>query len=262
MKIGIVSDIHEDVNSLKKAFKVLHKEKCSHLVCLGDFTGYCVPYYGFLRSRNAHKVISLLRKTNAVTLVGNHDLFSIRKLPVHKAGFPYPKSWYSLDYRTRKKQSKGKIFLYENNELSALLTKDDKKFIRQLPEYIVKKYGDLKLLFSHYAFPDVTGSTTREPKKPKDVQKHFSFMKKQGCTIGISGHDHKEGMLVFSEKTVRKIPFNKTIRLTNNLTWLHGPSVANGSFANGVLVLDTDKEEILAIPLKSKKHVPPAWRKL
>ena len=87
-------------------------------------------------------------------------------------------------------------------------------------------------------------------------------MKKEGCTLGISGHDHCEGIRIFTEDETREIPFNKTIKLTNNLTWLHGPSVVNAETANGFLVFDTDKMEIKAVPLKSKKHTVPEWRKL
>lgn len=257
MKIGLISDILEDIKCFKEAFVILHKEKCHQIICLGDFVGYSVPYCNFLWSRNAHEVIEMLKKNCNLTLVGNHDLYSIKKLPKNKAGFPYPKNWYSMDYQTRQKLSKDKVYLYEYNELSALLTKEDEKFIRQLPEYVVEKYGDLKILFSHYAFPDLVGMTTFEPKTTKDVKKHFAFMKKQDCRLGISGHDHKEGMMIFTEDKVSEIPFNKTVKITNNLTWIHGPSVATGNFANGVLVFDTDKMDIKAVPLKSKKHTTP-----
>ncbi|MFH1284852.1 MAG: metallophosphoesterase [Candidatus Peregrinibacteria bacterium] len=255
MKIGLVSDIHEDIKRLKEALVVFKKEKCRRVVCLGDFTGFTVPYYGFLQSRNAYEVIRVLRKNCDVIVVGNHDLFAVRKLPKYKAGFLYPKNWYSLDFRTRQKLSKNKVYLYENNDLSALLTKEDKRFIRKLPEYVVKKYGSLKILFSHYAFPDLVGTKTFEPKIPRDVREHFGFMKKHGCTLGISGHDHREGMTIFTEKTMNAVSFNKAVKLTNNPTWLYGPSVGNGTFANGVLVFDIDKMEIKAIPLKTKKRV-------
>jgi predicted phosphodiesterase len=262
MKIGIISDIHEDITRLKEAFNILKKQKCEQIICLGDFIGYTIPYYGFLSSRDAHQVIEILKENNVVMVVGNHDLFSIKKVPKYKAGFPYTKNWYSLDYQMRKKLSKNKIYLYEYNELPSLITKEDKKFIRKLPEYIVKKYKDKKILFSHYCFPDLVGTTTFEPKKSNEVKKHFNFMKKNNCKLSISGHDHKEGMMIFTEKEVEEIPFNKKIKLKDELTWLHGPSVANGTFANGVLCLDIDKMEIVAIPLKTKKHIPPEWRKL
>ena len=87
-------------------------------------------------------------------------------------------------------------------------------------------------------------------------------MKEKGCTLSISGHDHCEGMRIFTEDEVREIPFNTTITLTNKLTWLYGPSVVHAQTANGFLIFDTDTMEITAIPLKSKKHIVPEWRTL
>lgn len=285
MKIGLISDIHEDIKRLKEALAILRKQKCEQIICLGDFTGYSVPYYGFLWSRNAHEVIEMLKKNCKTIVVGNHDLNACKKIPKYKAGFDYPRNYFSLDYFEKKMFAEKKkalfrgdtiaspsfatnlrtdaiVNIYENNELAAMLTKMDLKFMKKLPEFVVKKYGRTKICFSHYAYPDLSGSTSFEPAVARDVAEHFEFMMKLGCRLGISGHDHKEGMMIFTEKEVREIPFNQKVKLTNEPTWLHGPGVVNGSFANGVLFFDTDKMEIMAIPLKTKKHVTPEWRKL
>jgi len=262
VKIGILSDIHEDIKSLKLALAILRKEGCSQIVCLGDFTGYSVPYCAFLLSRSAHEVIKMLKKNCEFILAGNHDLFSIKELPKNKADFSHPENWYSFDYQTRQKLSEGKLYLYEHQSLSPLLTKEDEQFIRQLPEYVVNKYDDVEIFFSHYAFPDLVGTMKFDLKTPADAKRHFAFMKQHGCTLGISGHVHYEGIMIFTEDEVREIPFNETIKLTNNLTWFYGPCVVNAQVANGVLVFDTDKMEIKAVPLKSKKHILPEWRKL
>jgi predicted phosphodiesterase len=262
MIIGIISDIHEDIKRLKEAFIILKKQKCDKIVCLGDFTGYSVPYFGYLDSRNAHKVINLLKNKCDLIIAGNHDLYSVKKLPKHRAGINYPRNWYSLDYRTKKRISKNKIHLYDHHHLSAMLTKEDEKFIRKLPEYKVKKYGDLKILFSHYAYPDLVGTKKYELQTPKDVKKHFAFMEKHGCTLGISGHEHYYGIRVFTKDRVRRVQFKRSTKLTKNMTWLFGPNVAKSYEANGVMVLDTDKMEIKAIPLKSKIHKVPKWKYL
>jgi len=225
-------------------------------------TGYSVPYSGFLDSRNSHEVIKLLKKKCEFTLLGNHDLYSIRKIPKNKAGFSYPKNWYSLDFMTRQKLSKNKIYLYEHHTLSPMITEEDKQFMQKLPEYIIKEHNGLKVLFSHFAFPDLTGNTKFDPSKPEELKEHFMFMKKHGCTLGISGHDHFGGIKLFTEDEVHDIHFDRTIKLTDKLTWLHIPAVVNSKFANGFVIFDTDKMEIKAVPLKTKRHIDPKWEKL
>ncbi len=257
MKIGIISDIHEDITRLNEAFELLDKEQCDEIVCLGDIVGYSVPYYRFLWSRDAHAVIESIKAKCSLIMAGNHDLFAIKKLPKFRTGYKYPKNWYSLDFKDRKRLSENKIYLYEDNELSALLTYDDKSFIQQLPEYYVKPYDSVKVLFSHYAYPDLVGNTKFEPETSEDAKKHFAFMNKRECTLGISAHDHIEGLLIFTEDEVRKVSFNETVKIADEPTWLHGPGVVNGTFANGVMVFDSGTMEITALPLNSEKHVPP-----
>ncbi len=231
-KLGIISDVHEDIEHLREAFMLLNK--CDSIGCLGDFTGYSVEQSCFLSSRDAHAVVRMLKDKCEFCVVGNHDLYSISKLP--------------------KIKTKGKIKQFYD-DLSSSLTKKDEKFIRQCPEFMVKKYDNLKILFSHYAFPNLSGRTESNTMTSKDAKQHFAFIQQRGCTLGISGHDHFEGIKVFTENKVREITFNTILKLTSDLTWLHGPSVGRKNetpdTTNGVLILDIDKMEIKAIPLKS-----------
>lgn len=262
MKIGFISDIHEDVIRLKQAIDILKQKNCDKIICLGDIVGYTIPYYAFLKSRNSSEVIELIKQNCEISLIGNHDLFAIKKLPKYKAGFKYPRKWYSLNFDERKSLSGDKVYLYEENELSALLNKSDKKFLDKLPEYVVGDFDGIKILLSHYAFPDLAGNTTFEPKTSSDLVEHFEFMKKHGCLIGFSGHDHKEGIVKFTPGIVEEFGFGK-IKVEKNVpTWLSLPCVVNGSFANGVTIFDTENFEVETIPIGSEKHVPPEWRKL
>jgi predicted phosphodiesterase len=262
MKLGFVSDIHEDIKRLKRAIAILESQKCDKIICLGDMVGYSVPYYGFLWSRSATEVLKFVKKKCDVVIAGNHELFAIKKLPKHKAGFKYPKNWYSLDYWKRKEMSNNRVWLYEYNELPTLLTKVDEKYIGKLPEFVVGNFGGVKILLSHYAYPDLVGATKYEAKTAKDLKDHFKFMKKHGCKVGISGHDHKEGMTMFTPGKMKSFTFGKVKIDKNTMTWVDVPSVANGSFANGITIFDTKSFEVKIIPLKSKKHLPPEWRKL
>jgi predicted phosphodiesterase len=261
MKIGIISDIHEDISSLKQAIKILKYKKCNQIICLGDLAGYSVPYYHYLRSRNANEVIKTIKKECSHIVVGNHDLYSIKKIPEFKAGIKYPENWYDLDYQTKKKFSKSKLYLYDENTLNPMLSKRNKEFLSKISEYLILNVDGLNIFISHYAYPDLVGTTKFEPSQPNHLKKHFDFIKKQNCSISISGHDHKEGMWIFTPKEVKHFTFEK-VRLPDSQVWLHGPSVANGTFANGIMILDTKDKTIQAIPLNSAKHQLPSWRKL
>lgn len=261
MKIGFISDIHEDIKSLKQALSILESKKCDKIICLGDIVGYSVPFYGFLSSRNAPEVVDLIKKKCDIVVAGNHDLFAIRKLPQYKAGFKYPKNWYNLDYWKRKALAKDKLWLYEHSELPALLRKKDVEFINKLPEFFVGNFNGVKILLSHYAYPDLVGTTKFEPRTVKDVNEHLKFMKKLGCNLGISGHYHQEGIMKFTNNNVKNFTFEKIKIDRDSPTWFHIPSIARGTFANGITIFDTKSFEVESIALKSKKHLAPEWRR-
>jgi predicted phosphodiesterase len=136
MKIGFIADIHEDLPSLKKAFKLLEKKGCEELICMGDICGYSFPYYHYQKDRDASTCLELVRKKCQIIIPGNHDLHAARKTPLSNPGFDYPDDWYEMDFEVRKKLAKGKIWLYEDTELESNFSEADKDFIRGLPEFI------------------------------------------------------------------------------------------------------------------------------
>ena len=52
MKLGIISDIHEDAERLIIALKALEKLNCDRIICLGDISGYDDRFYSYKYSRN------------------------------------------------------------------------------------------------------------------------------------------------------------------------------------------------------------------
>lgn len=259
MKIGILSDIHEDVVRLEQALKIFEQRNVDEIICLGDSVGYCIPFYAYYDTRNANRVIDILRANCSEVVIGNHDLYAIRKLPDHRSFFDYPDNWYDLDFQERVKRSKGKLFLYEDNELSALLNKANLDYIQSLPEYIIKDLGDYSILLAHYAFPDFTGSATHEVWNTSELSEQFDFMDSVHCIYGFSGNDHFEGFRIFTknQSSYKDFGFGEQYVLPDELTWMHGPTVSWGTFDNGILMYDTVKRSLEAIPLKTKKHVVP-----
>lgn len=249
MEIGIISDIHEDVESLRLALKLLQKSKCDEIVCLGDIVGYSVPHYNYLNTRNASECISIVRSTCSVVISGNHDLYAIRKLSEFRNGFQYPDNWFELDFRERKKISEDKLWLYEDEELSPLLNKSDRAYLDSLPEYAIKVYGGINFLFAHYLYPDISGSEAMFRYKKKDVREHVEFIEKNKCTIGISGHAHIDGYLYGNRNSVKWKDFGKYLHKIK-YSWIVGPCIANSSRNSGFIIFDTDSLEIDVVRLK------------
>lgn len=254
MKIGFLGDIHEDIKSLQEAFDVLNNLNCDSLVCLGDIVGFTLPFFKYIESRNANDCISLVKDNCNTAVVGNHDLYSVKKIPQHTAGFNYTDDWYSLGYDIRSKLSKNKIWLYEDGELPINLSEQSAEYLKALPEFVVTEFDGIKFFFSHFNYPDLSGSTIDFPKKTKHLIEHFRFMSENDCTIGVSGHGHIEGFAIADRHTLNFHPFG-SYQLPYQTQWLVGPCVANTSRANGIMVFDTKSFILDVIPLKSTKRI-------
>jgi predicted phosphodiesterase len=252
MRIGIISDIHEDVVALKDALKILEHSNCEQIVCLGDIIGYKVTAYHYLDTRNAHECIAMVRANCSAVVVGNNDLYQIKKLPTITGGFSFPENWYALDFYERKLLSKESIFLYEDVQLPSLITKEDRSYLEALPETHRLESEGFKILLSHFAFPDLLGVSTYFPKTVDEFQEHLSFIENNDCNIGLSGHMHFEGVSICNRQTLKRNTF-VNCTLPDLLQWVYGPCVARGRFNNGLMILDTTSRTIEAIPL-SKAH--------
>lgn len=64
MKLGIISDIHSNLEALTKGLEILREAKVDEIVCLGDIVGY---------GANPNECIDLVQQHCSVVLMGNHD---------------------------------------------------------------------------------------------------------------------------------------------------------------------------------------------
>lgn len=67
MKLGIISDIHNNLIALEKVLDCLQKEKCDKIICCGDIIGIG-PY--------PEETVQLMMKTeNLIAVRGNHERY-------------------------------------------------------------------------------------------------------------------------------------------------------------------------------------------
>jgi predicted phosphodiesterase len=241
MRYAVISDIHEDVVNLRKAFARIEKIGVDKIVCLGDISGFSARHYSFMDSRNASECLEMVRDKCAIIIAGNHDLHAGRKTPEITPLFSYPDNWYRNDFPTRLKLSEGKVWLYDTYELDALYSREDKAFINSLPEFSVEN----NILFAHYLYPNLTGAAKQFYIEMDALQEHKRFVIDQGCTISFSGHPHHSGLLIVAEKQIVERRFNRKVQLSGVNSVLV-PPIVRGRGGSGFCIFDASQLTIEA----------------
>ncbi|MDP3149029.1 MAG: metallophosphoesterase family protein [Ignavibacteria bacterium] len=250
MILGFLSDIHEDVNSLQKAFNLFEQEKVDSIICLGDIVGFALPFYKNISDRDANKCVELIKANCSHVVAGNHDLYALRKIPSFTAGFNYGENWYSLNYEKRAKLARNKIWLYEDTEIPSVLNDEAKDFLDGLGEFAVVQLNKMNLFISHFCYPDLSGSAIFFPEQSFHLKMHFTFIENLDCKISVSGHGHPEGCVFSNEDKLSFLEFGEH-EIRNDQCWMATPCVAKTSRKNGVLVFNTDSFTMKILELTS-----------
>ena len=189
MRIGIITDIHENEAALSEALRLAGSHKCDEMACLGDIVGYDTRFYDHSRARSASACIRILRSECRWITAGNHDLNAAGRIPSFSNGFDYPENWFSLNDAERKKLSDGKVWCYEYDATNGL-NDSELEFLGGLPEFLIISETGVPCLFSHYIFPDFTGSTTLYIERSRQMKKHWEFMNNNNLHLSFIGHSH------------------------------------------------------------------------
>ncbi len=211
MKIGIITDIHENTEMLREALKLASFYRCDEIACLGDIAGYDRRFYRHEEKRSAKTCIDLIRSNCRWIVAGNHDLFASRRFPVYTNGFSYPDDWYELSAEDKKITSAGKVWSYDGDAPNDL-DDSDIEFLNALPEYVDISFAGVDCLFSHYIYPDFTGSTTRYVEKSSQLEGLWQFMDQIGARYSFSGHSHSSFTgFAFRRNMPFSLPFMKAV---------------------------------------------------
>lgn len=247
MRIGIISDIHSDLLSLEAALNTLADRGYDRLVCLGDIVGYSYHYKNNLEGRNADDCIKLVRQHCDIVIAGNHDMYWSMRLPEYLRKIRYPENWYKLNLQERMSFSNDSIWLYDDEVDEPILT-GHIDYLCTLPEIYIMDCGSFLILFTHFLYPDLTGSSRFFPETIEQFKPHLKFIRSNKCLLGISGHAHLQGYSVTSKEHFRYNFFGKT-KLAPIPQVIIGPAITRGDSKNGFMIFDTETAELDVIQL-------------
>jgi hypothetical protein len=247
MRIGIISDIHSDILALEAALDILSVRGYDKLICLGDIAGYSYHYKNNIEGRNSDECIKLVKKFCDEVMAGNHDMYWSVRLPEYLRQIKYPENWYKLNLKERMNFSNDSIWLYDDEVDEPVLT-ENINYLSSLPETYIMDCGKFSILFTHFLYPDITGSTKFFPTEIEHFRPHLKFMKSNKCILGITGHAHLQGYSVTSKDHFRYNFFGKT-KLEFQPQVIIGPAITRGDSKNGFMIFDTETCELEVIHL-------------
>ena len=79
MRIAIISDIHSNLEALRRTFEAIDEREADRIYCLGDIVGYG-PY--------PNECITLVRERCSAVVMGNHDSGVIGSTPLTHFNIP------------------------------------------------------------------------------------------------------------------------------------------------------------------------------
>lgn len=252
MKIGIITDIHEDAERLYKAMQELEKRNCNDVYCLGDISGFDERFYSYKYSRNLTYCLQVIESNCRAIIPGNHDLNQLKKLPKNNNVFFFPDNWYYLPFKKRKELSNGLIWLYEN-DIPVKNISYFQEVIGDFQDQIIIEQDGIRIFLSHAIFPDISGFLTRKPIKINDYHSHLEHLKHSNCHIGISGHLHPNGLLKIDYNKIHNPKFSEIEINIEQTTQFVSPCIADGIQDNGFTIIDTINRTIEAIPLRTPR---------
>jgi putative phosphoesterase len=150
MRIGIISDIHSNLEALKRAQAELELEKVDEIVCLGDIVGY---------GANPNECVDIVKSLTAHVILGNHDEAAI---DLTRTEFFNPFARIAAEWT------------------ADALTEDNKDYLAALP-FTVERSG---ILFVH-ASP-LNPEEWNYVLTPSDAAENFGSMPSDVCFIGHS----------------------------------------------------------------------------
>jgi predicted phosphodiesterase len=185
---GVIADMHGNREALLAVLGQLDRRGVRRLICLGDIVGY---------NADSDACAELMRQRHAITVAGNHDLISIRRLGFGRCA---NKVIYSLK-RTRR-----------------TLAPDTTAYLASLPAHHVLEG---RILLTHAGVRDVEQYlTTSRHIAQNAVLLRADFPAVRVCFFG---HVHVQKVYELDGDNVRDLPIAGPVSLRNDRVYFINP---------------------------------------
>ena len=166
MKIGIISDIHSNIQALKSVLEEFDKERVDKIICCGDIIGI-----GINPDETVQELIK--RKDMLIAVSGNHEQYLINGLPKNV-------------HDNKRKMSIEEIENHEWNH--SKLSENSKKFLNELETSKSIEIEGKKFYIIHYPINN-DGKYKKHIKNPSIFENEEMF-EKIDADIFLYGHTH------------------------------------------------------------------------
>ena len=160
MKIGIITDIHNNIVALDAVLKAFEDTCCDRVICCGDIIG--------IGPRPEETVSRLMSVPNLTCVRGNHESYLLD-------GIPGPDKMPETEARHHE---------WEHDQLSP----HSKAFLAALPSEAELTVNGIKIYAAHYALDSQSRFAPLSPRPTLwDCQRMFHYV---DADIILFGHDH------------------------------------------------------------------------
>lgn len=176
MKIGVISDIHGNIEALNKVLEEFEKRKVDKIICCGDIIGI-----GPFPEEAVQKLMQYKEKIIGVR--GNHEQYYFKGIP---------KNIHDDKRPVREEETKNHKWTQSN------LSKESIEFLKDFPLELEVEINGKKIYVTHYPI-NADGSYRRHIKKAtaKEIEELFDRIK---ADVYLYGHTHVANFNKLNEK--------------------------------------------------------------
>ena len=211
MKLGIITDIHNNLIALNTVLKYFAEQNCDKIICCGDIIGIG-PY-------PEETVQRMMTVNHLIAVKGNHDGYFVDGMPTE---FPNEEQ---MDY--------GEMLHHQWEH--SMLSESSAKFLKSLPVQAKFSIGSYEIAVMHYCMNDAGDYVKFVPNPSEDDA--LSMMAGIDSDIIIAGHDHN--------RTIRNVGNKWYV----NVGSLGCPGRAGNIARAGILTIEDDAAEIEPVEL-------------